>query len=90
MKNYYYYLKSNRMAHDLRSTAAVASNSGANEFAPAPLRLAMDKMEGAEKAMRGIDYVLARKLAEQPQVDAELAGRNGELSQGAESSRCSA
>ena len=100
MKNYYYYLKSNRMMHGLgltagaaaiilagcastpapveqmavsRAAVAAATSSGANEFAPLPLKSAMDKMEGAEKAMIKKDYVLARKLAEEAQVDAQLA-----------------
>lgn len=99
MKNYFHYLKLNRMMHRLgltagvavilagcastpapveqmavsRAAVAAASNSGANEFAPLPLKSAMDKMKGAEKAMMEKNYVLARKLAEQAQVDAQLA-----------------
>lgn len=99
MKNYFHYLKLNRMMHRLgliagvavilagcastpapveqmavsRAAVAAASNAGANEFAPLPLKSAMDKMNGAEKAMMEKDYVLARKLAEQAQVDAQLA-----------------
>jgi hypothetical protein len=33
----------------------------------------MNKMAGAEQAMAAEDYVLARQLAEQAQVDAQLA-----------------
>lgn len=57
------------------SKAAVneASSAGGNEFAPVQLKSAMDKMEEAEKAMTAEDYVLARRLAEQAQVDARLA-----------------
>jgi hypothetical protein len=57
------------------SKAAVnnASNAGGNEFAPLQLRSAMDKMDGAERAMTANDYLLARQLAEQAQIDAQLA-----------------
>ncbi len=50
-----------------------ASNAGGNEFAPLQLKSAMEKMDGAERAMADKDYVLARQLAEQAQVDAQLA-----------------
>jgi hypothetical protein len=33
----------------------------------------MDKMDAAERAMTAEDYVLARQLAEEAQVDAQLA-----------------
>lgn len=58
------------------SKAAVnsASSAGGNEFAPVQLKSAMDKMEAAERAMTAEDYVLARQLAEQAQVDAQVAG----------------
>lgn len=57
------------------SRAAVdsASSAGANEFAPVVLKSAMDKLAAAERAMEKKDYVLARQLAEQAQVDAQLA-----------------
>lgn len=57
------------------SKAAVnnASSAGGNEFAPLPLRSAMEKMDAAEQAMRDEEYLLARQLAEQAQVDAQLA-----------------
>ncbi|SJM90372.1 DUF4398 domain-containing protein [Crenothrix polyspora] len=57
------------------SKAAVnsANSAGGNEFAPLQLKSAMDKMDGAEKAMTAEDYPLARQLAEQAQVDAQLA-----------------
>ena len=57
------------------SKAAVtsASRSGSNEFAPLELKSAMDKMEGAEKAMAAKDYPRAKQLAEQAQLDAKLA-----------------
>ena len=57
------------------SRAAVGSvnNAEDNEFAPLQLKSAMEKMAGAERAMTDKNYVLARQLAEQAQVDAQLA-----------------
>ena len=57
------------------SKAAVnnAISAGGNEFAPLQLKSAMDKMDAAQRAMLAEDYVLARQLAEQAQVDAQLA-----------------
>jgi hypothetical protein len=51
-----------------------ANGSGGNEFAPVLLKSAMDKLDAAEQAMRTEDYALAKQLAEQAQVDAQLAG----------------
>lgn len=56
-----------------RAAVTEASNAGSNEFAPVQLKSAMDKMAAAERAMKDKDYVLARQLAEQAQVDAQLA-----------------
>lgn len=56
-----------------RSAVNAASSSGANEFAPLLLKSAMEKMDAAEKAMAEKNYVLARQMAEQAQVDAQLA-----------------
>ena len=58
------------------SRAAVnnATSAGGNEFAPLQLKSAMDKMDAAERAMAEKNYGLARQLAEQAQVDAQLAG----------------
>lgn len=50
-----------------------AISAGANEFAPMQIKSSMEKMEGAEQAMEKNDYVLARRLAEQSQIDAKLA-----------------
>ena len=50
-----------------------ATSAGSNEFAPLALRSAMEKMDAAEKAMAEEDYPLARQLAEEAQVDAQLA-----------------
>ncbi|WP_347986515.1 DUF4398 domain-containing protein [Methylomonas sp. AM2-LC] len=57
------------------SKAAVntASAAGANEFAPLALRSAMDKMEAAEQAMVAENFVLARELSEEAEVDAQLS-----------------
>lgn len=50
-----------------------ASAAGGNEFAPIPLKAAMDKMDAAEQAMMQEDYLRAGQLAEQAQFDAQLA-----------------
>lgn len=50
-----------------------ATSVGGNEFAPVELRSAVDKMNAAEIAMTEEDYVKAKRLAEQAQVDAQLA-----------------
>lgn len=58
------------------SKAAVsnATSAGGNEYAPLQLESAMKKMDEAERAMASKNHVLARQLAEQAQVDAQLAG----------------
>jgi hypothetical protein len=50
-----------------------AISAGGNEFAPVQLRSAMDKMDAAERAMADEEYEQAKQLAEQAQVDAQLA-----------------
>jgi len=57
------------------SKAAVtgATSAGGNEFAPLQLKSAMEKMDSAEQAMRDENYLAARQLAEQAQVDAQVA-----------------
>jgi len=57
-----------------RAAVGNANSAGGNEFAPLQLKSAMEKMDAAERAMAKKDYVLARQLAEQAQVDAQLAG----------------
>lgn len=57
-----------------REAVSNASNAGGNEFAPLQFKSAMEKMDAAEKAVVAKDYVRARQLAEQAQVDAQLAG----------------
>ncbi|MFU8789215.1 MAG: DUF4398 domain-containing protein [Methylobacter sp.] len=54
-------------------TVSNASSAGGNEFAPLQLKSALDKMDAAERAMDTEDYLSAGHLAEQAQVDAELA-----------------
>ena len=57
-----------------RAALKNASSNGGNEFAPVQFKSAMEKMESAEREMGKKNYVTARQLAEQAQVDAELAG----------------
>ncbi len=57
-----------------RTAVSNAISAGSNEFAPLPLKSAMEKMEAAERAMTDKNYELARQLAEQAQLDAKLAG----------------
>ena len=57
-----------------RAAVSNATSTGANEFAPLVLKSAMEKMDAAERAMAEKNYVTAQQLAEQAQVDAQLAG----------------
>ncbi|MHB1236727.1 MAG: DUF4398 domain-containing protein [Gallionella sp.] len=50
-----------------------ANGAGSNEYAPVQLKSATEKMKGAEQAMADKDYQRARQLAEEAQVDAQLA-----------------
>ena len=50
-----------------------AVDAGGVEFAPAEMRAAQDKMDRANLAMTTKDYGLAQSMAEQAQVDAQLA-----------------
>ena len=56
-----------------RAAVSNATSAGGNEYAPIQLKSAIDKMDAAEHAMNAKDYVRARQLAEQAQVDAQLA-----------------
>ena len=56
-----------------RAAVNAATSAGGNEFAPVQLKSATDKMDAAERAMGAKNYGLARQLAEQAQVDAQLA-----------------
>jgi Domain of unknown function (DUF4398) len=57
------------------SKAAVANAVGAGgpEFASVEMRAAQEKLNGANQAMAAEDFERARWLAEQAQVDAQLA-----------------
>ncbi|MHB1676959.1 MAG: DUF4398 domain-containing protein [Sulfuriferula sp.] len=50
-----------------------ASTAGSQEYAPLQLKAARDKMDAAQRAMAADNYELATQLAEEAQVDAELA-----------------
>jgi hypothetical protein len=50
-----------------------ANDAGATDRAPAPLALARDKLERAQRAAAAGDNVEAARLAEQALVDAQLA-----------------
>lgn len=56
-----------------RAAVSNASSAGSNEFAPLQLKSAVDKMSDAERALKEKNYVHARELAEQAQLDAQLA-----------------
>lgn len=57
-----------------RTAVNNAISSGGSEFAPLQFKSAMEKMAAAERAIVDRNYVLARQLAEQAQMDAQLAG----------------
>lgn len=50
-----------------------AVNTGGQEYAAVEVRMAREKLERAERALRSEDYVEARRAAEQAQADAQLA-----------------
>lgn len=56
-----------------KSAVDNAVAAGGPEFAPVEMRTAQDKMERAHRAMDKEDYVNAKWLAEEAQVDARLA-----------------
>lgn len=56
-----------------RAAVSNASSAGGNEFAPHEIKSAMEKMDGVERAMKEKNYSLAKQLAEEAQVDAQLA-----------------
>jgi hypothetical protein len=56
-----------------KTAVSDAISAGSNEFAPQQLKIAMEKMNAAERAMVDEDYLHAWQLAEQVQVDAQLA-----------------
>lgn len=63
----------NEQLAESKSAVSDAASAGSGEFAPLLLKSAIDKMEAAERAMGQTDYLRARRLAEQAQVEAELA-----------------
>ncbi len=62
------------------SAAAVAdaAGAGAPALAPQEMRMARDKLAGANAAMASQDYDQARSLAEEAEVDARLAEARAE------------
>jgi hypothetical protein len=64
-----------------------ADTRGAAADAPLELRLAREKLERAQVAMRSENYVTARRLAEQAQVDAELAEAKAQSAAALENAR---
>ena len=50
-----------------------ARSADATEFAPLQMKSAVEKMDYAERALRAKEPELARRLAEQAEVDARLA-----------------
>jgi Domain of unknown function (DUF4398) len=58
------------------STAALANavSAGGSEFAAGDMRNAREKLDRANVAMTAKKYEAARSLAEEAQVDAQLAG----------------
>ena len=50
-----------------------ARKSTAPQYAPLELRLAVDKLDQAKRAIENEDYTRARRLAEQALVDAQVA-----------------
>jgi Domain of unknown function (DUF4398) len=64
-----------------------ADTRGAAEDAPLELRLAREKLERARTAMAKEEYVTARRLAEQAQVDAQLAEAKAQSSAALNSAR---
>ncbi|HEX5338369.1 MAG TPA: DUF4398 domain-containing protein [Gallionella sp.] len=56
-----------------RAAISTANSAGGSEYAPIQFKSALEKMADAERAMGEKNYVRARLLAEQAQVDAELA-----------------
>lgn len=67
------------------STAAVSSAgvAGGAEAAPLEMRTARDKLARANAAMADKDYDAARSLAEEAEVDAQLAGVKARAGQSA-------
>jgi septal ring factor EnvC (AmiA/AmiB activator) len=56
-----------------KSAVAEAISAGAPEFAPMEMRRAQTKLDDASAAMVAKEYVRARRLSEQAELDAKLA-----------------
>ncbi|KXW57725.1 hypothetical protein FEMY_17410 [Ferrovum myxofaciens] len=56
-----------------KTAVSNASSAGGTEYAPLQIKSAKEKLDAAEQAMVAKNYVLAKQLAEEAQVDAELA-----------------
>ena len=56
-----------------RAAVDQAQASGASELAPLDLTAARQKLERANAALQAGDHLIARRLAEQAQADAQLA-----------------
>ena len=56
-----------------KMAVSAAVSAGGNEFAPAEMRAAQDKMDRATQAMTAEEYEKAQLLAEQAQADAQVA-----------------
>lgn len=71
------------------SKAAVgnAGSAGGNQYAPIALKSAMDKMDAAQRAMTQEEYLLARRLAEEAQIDAQLASATADAAKAQEAAR---
>jgi len=50
-----------------------ANKSKAPQYSPLELRMAMDKLDEAKRAMNKKEYTVARRLAEEALVDAQVA-----------------
>ena len=61
-----------------KSAVANAVAAGGSEYAPVEMRNAQDKLDRAHRAMDKEDYVNARWLAEEAQVDARLAEKKAQ------------
>jgi hypothetical protein len=61
-----------------RTSVSQAQTATATEHAPLELRTAQSKLDQAEAAMRSEDYLKAKRLAEQAEVDAKLAWARAE------------
>ncbi|MGE5450767.1 MAG: DUF4398 domain-containing protein [Acidobacteriota bacterium] len=56
-----------------RSSIDAAQTAGASEMAPVELNRAREKLAKANEAVQKKDYVLARRLADEADVDAQVA-----------------